>query len=435
MIIAGHLLLDPYQTPTLGWIMVKGDRIEIICEGNPPSQPDLGGQDAIISPGFIDAHMHFPQFDAIGADGLELLDWLHTTIYPAEIAWADKSFAYNQSDAVVKRLIQSGTLGCCAFLTSHPHALDAARAASEKYNFRLHAGRVMMDRNCPHELCNPTNIDAKSVSSFSMQADTKDRFWSAITPRFAISCTPELLVHAGRLATQNPHQIVQTHLAESKEEVAQTKILFPDSSHYTEVYNHFGLLGKNTLLAHALHLSDMEWRLIADTQSTIVHCPVANVFLKSGVFNLNKVKEYNIRLALGSDIAAGVDIAMPRVARSMIEMAKYRQMTVDPDAYIPTPEEAWRLITEVNADTLGWHDTCRLSVGAAADLLVLNPPRGGLPDNADNKESCNKRNKPVGCGSIISRLIYDWDDSLIRHIILAGKNVTNKLYNARQSVQ
>jgi len=425
MIIAGHLLIDPDQTPTLGWIRIKGDRIETICDGNPPQKPDFGGPDAIISPGFIDAHMHFPQFDAIGADGLELLEWLRTTIYPAEIAWVDQTFAYNQSDAVVRRLIQSGTLGCCAFLTSHPHALDAAKAASEKYNFRLHAGRVMMDRNCPSELCKPTKIDTKSVTPFLMQTDTKDRFQSAITPRFAISCTPELLAHAGHLAAKYSQQIVQTHLAESKEEVTQAKLLFPDLPHYTGIYDHFGLLGKNTLLAHALHLSDMEWELIANTQSTIVHCPVANVFLKSGMFNLNKVKEYNIRLALGSDIAAGVDIAMPRVARAMIEMAKYRNMTVDPNALIPTPEEAWRLITETNADTLGWHDTSRLSVGAAADLLILNPPRGGLPDNSDNIELRKKRNKPVGCSSIISRLIYDWDDSLIRHIILAGKDVTS----------
>ena len=182
--------------------------------------------------------------------------------------------------------------------------------------------------------------------------------------------------------------------------------LFTNDPNYTSVYDRHGLLTDRTLLAHCLHLNDDEWRLIAQRRSVVVHCPSANTFLKSGVFDLNAIRAHDVRLALGSDIAAGPDLAMPRVARAMIEVAKMRSMTIDRNAHIPTPAEAWNLITRGNADALGWTDAGRLEMGAAADLLVLQ-----LPFDVDEH--------------LIGRLIYTWRDDYIALRIVAGRSVRN----------
>jgi guanine deaminase len=178
--------------------------------------------------------------------------------------------------------------------------------------------------------------------------------------------------------------------------------LFPADESYAAVYDRHGLLGRRTLLAHALHLREEEWRLIAQRSSVVVHCPVANTFLRSGLFDLRAARAHNVRVALGSDIAAGCDVPMPRVARAMIEVAKLRQMTVDHQAVIPTPAEAWDLITRGNADALGWADAGRIEAGAAADLLVLRPE---VPYDQH----------------LIGRLIYGWRNDWIETKVLAGR--------------
>jgi guanine deaminase len=222
---------------------------------------------------------------------------------------------------------------------------------------------------------------------------------AAVTPRFAICCTTEALMFAGE---QGRDSFVQTHLAETTAEIEAVRALFPDQPHYTAVYESFGLLHERTLLAHCLHLSDAEWDLIAQQRSVVVHCPQANAFLQSGLFDLDAARVHGVRLALGSDIGAGCDVAMPRVARAMLEMAKLRKLTVAPEANVPTPAEAWDLITRRGAEALGCADGGRLDVGAAADLLLLRPP-------FDVDEH------------LLGRLIYTWEDGYIAARVVAGK--------------
>lgn len=195
--------------------------------------------------------------------------------------------------------------------------------------------------------------------------------------------------------------MIQTHLAETAAECDRVRELFPDDVHYTSVYDRCGLLTPRTLLAHCVHLSPREWEVIRERQSVVVHCPTANTFLCSGLFDLDAAREHGVRLALGSDVAAGPDIAMPRVARAMIEVAKLRALTINPRAHVPTPIEAWHLITRGNAEACGWTDAGKLERGAAADLLVLSGP-------FERDEH------------LIGRLIYGWDESWITARIVAG---------------
>lgn len=195
--------------------------------------------------------------------------------------------------------------------------------------------------------------------------------------------------------------IIQTHLAETTAECDRVRDLFPEDPHYTGVYDRCGLLTPRTLLAHCVHLSPSEWEVIRERQSVVVHCPTANTFLRSGLFDLDTAREHGVRLALGSDVAAGPDIAMPRVARAMIEVAKLRALTINPRVHVPTPIEGWHLITRGNAEACGWSDSGKLERGAAADLLVLSGP-------FERDEH------------LIGRLIYGWDESWITARIVAG---------------
>lgn len=408
MIVQGRLIINPAAEPVRGWLHVAGERIESVNEGAPPGRADAGSPECIVSPGFIDAHLHLPQIDAIGRDGLPLLDWLSEVIYPAEANWADVDRARRQITRATARLLRAGTLGYAGFLTSHPHGVEELIRVAHGMPLRAIVGQVLMDRHAPAALLNQRS--ARLARSARGRVDT------SLNPRFAIACSDELLARTGeRLREGFPLSLkkrkedemgvnlfLQTHLAESQIECAKVRKLFPDQPHYTAVYDHHGLLTRHTLLAHCVHLSDEEWELIASRGSVVVHCPTANTFLQSGLFNLDKAREFGVRLALGSDLAAGPDVAMPRVARAMIEVAKVRRMTIAPDAHIPSPAEVWRLITRGNAEALGWRDAGRIAPGAAADLLVLRP---------DLEIDAN----------VIGRLIYDWRDDLIESRILRGR--------------
>jgi guanine deaminase len=401
MILHGRLLVDPEAAPSLGWLRVEHGRITEIGEGDPPGIVNFGNSASLICPGFIDAHLHLPQFRAIGCDGMDLLDWLNGVIFPVECRWSSVEFAADEMSDALDRLLHAGTLGFAAFLTSHAHSVGCAIEALRSVPLRAMVGQVLMDRAGPHALINQTPQPPRPPAP--IPGMPHERVMISVNPRFAVSCSGDLL----KLAEQMAGDVfpIQTHLAESQRECDVVRELHPESPHYTAVYDRYGLLGPRTLLAHGVHLSVDEWKVIAERNSVVVHCPGANTFLSSGLFDLRAARESGVRIALGSDVAAGPDIAMPRVARQMIEAAKMRKLTIDPEAHVPNPAEAWRMITRGNAEALGWEDAGLIEVGAAADLLVIEPTF----DLEERDEH------------LIGRLIYNWDDSFITARIVAGR--------------
>ncbi len=412
MIIQGHILTDPSRPPMPGWIRLQDRRIAELNEGPPPADampPTSGGPHTLITPAFIDAHMHFPQIDSVGCDGLPLLEWLQTVIFPAETWWGQGG-AHAMMRTAAHRLTRQGTGGVAAYLTSHADINHSvlSRLAGET-NLRFITGRVGMDRNAPDAL---TATDLERArrrpipSPMLAQPDgvpTDDhRRRISLNPRFAVSCTDELLAEFGWAAKDNPNCFIQTHLSESIPECDFIRELFPDDPHYTGVYDRFGLLHERTILAHCVHLTRPEWELINERRAIIAHCPQANTFLESGLFDLDAARDHDIRLALGTDLAAGADVAMPRVARAMIETAKARRLCAVGGKHIPTPPEAWNMITRGNADLLDWPDAGRIEVGAAADLLLLRIPETWYDEH------------------LVGRLIYNWDAELIEKRIFDG---------------
>ncbi|MDX2115744.1 MAG: amidohydrolase family protein [Planctomycetota bacterium] len=410
--VAGRLLIDPARPPEPGWLRIAGGRIvDMGFADLPPSgPPDLGGADRVISPAFIDAHLHIPQIDAVGCDGLPLLEWLDRVVFPSE-AWWGRGRALHDARTAARRMAREGTVGAAVYLSSHPDASAEALGLLARLPMRWLAGRVAMDRRAPEALIEPDRARAarRPVPSVGAARPAEaGRLTVSLNPRFAVSCSDELLAEVGWAvrdgAARGATPWVQTHVSEAVEECRLVAELFPDSASYTDVYDRFGLLTERTLLAHGVHLSEAELRLIARRGSVLVHCPTANTFLRAGMFDLGAARRAGVRLALGSDVAGGPDVAMPRVARGMIEVAKARAMA-GLEAEIPRPAEAWRMITRGNADALGWSDGGRLEVGAAADLLVLAPPASWLDEH------------------LIGRLIYNWTSDLIEARVFAGRRV------------
>jgi guanine deaminase len=396
MIIQGRLLIRADEVPEPGWVRITDGRMAGLAPGDPPEAPVAGDADSIICPGFIDAHLHLPQVGILGCDGADLLEWLQEIVFPAEMRWQDQDVADAEAREAYARMLRAGTLGYAGYLSSHLHSAVAVTRAAHQLPLRGIAGQVLMDRHGPESLlCGAPGDLARLARS------ERGRLSLSVNPRFAVSCTEKLLARAGARAASFDGAFIQTHLAESRRECALVRELFPGDPHYAGVYDRHGLLTERTLLAHCVHLDDDEWRLIAERRSVVVHCPSANTFLSSGLFDLDAARAHGVRLALGSDVAAGSDVAMPRVGRAMIEVAKMRAMTGGPGAYVPTPAEVWELMTRGNADALGFADGGRLAEGAEADLLVLR-----LPFAVD--------------GHLIGRLIHTWRDEYISHRVVNG---------------
>jgi len=395
--LVGRVLIDPARSSEPGWVEVENGRIQRVEAGGLPAgiRADAGDAETLITPGFIDAHIHLPQIDSIGCDGLPLLEWLDQVIFPAEARWVDERHTAAHIRTAYMRMLRAGTLGYAGYLTSHFHGLVELMRAAHGVPLRAIAGQVLMDRHGPGSLIR------HELARLAVSA--RGRAAASVNPRFAISCSDDLLALAGRRAAlhRNGPAFIQTHLAESLPECEEVRRLFPNDPHYTGVYDRHGLLTPRTLLAHCVHLSEDEWQLIAERKSVVVHCPGANVFLRSGLFDLNAAREHGVRLALGSDVAAGPDIAMPCVARALIETAKSRALLSGKRAHVPSPAEAWTMITRGNADALEWSDSGRLEVGASADLLLLKP-------------ECEFDQYLIG------RLLYTWRDEYITHRILRG---------------
>lgn len=400
MILQGLLLTAGDRSPEPGWLRVEQGRIVEVGGGTPPVAPAAGGPEAIICPGFVDAHIHLPQIDAAGCDGMDLLTWLDEVVFPAELRWSDPDVARDAIRRAYGKMLGSGTLGYAGYLTSHHAGVVAALGVAQRLNLRAIVGQVLMDRNGPEQLLAGNHELARLATS------ERGRMTLSVNPRFAVMCTDQMHARAAARAAAGADAgvFIQTHLAESRRECELVAELFPSDPHYAGVYDRHGLLTDRTLLAHCLHLGEDQWRLIAQRRSVVVHCPTANTFLCSGLFDLDAARKHGVRLALGSDVAAGPDVAMPRVARAMIETAKARAMASPDgaDVHIPTPAEAWTLITRGNAEALGFDDMGRIEVGAAADLLVLSP---GLPVDRH----------------LVGRLIYTWRDEYIDRVVLDGR--------------
>jgi guanine deaminase len=318
----------------------------------------------LLVPGFVDAHVHIPQIDIIGVASQSLLDWLNDHVFPSEQACADPDVARDRARRSFRAMLAAGTTACAAYSSSHTRATEIAFEEAERAGVRAIIGKVLMDRGAPAPLLQSASEALADTAALieRWSGAAGGRLQVAVTPRFALSCSPELLRGAGALARRSGCPI-QTHLAENRGEVTAVQHAFPMHRDYTAVYEDAGLVGERSLLAHCIHLADDELDRLALAGATAVHCPDSNFYLHSGRFPLQRGRDRGVPMALGSDVGAGT-------CYSIIEAMRLGSYTQEHGA---DPRFLFYLATLGGARSLGWHDRIgNFAPGKQADFVVID---------------------------------------------------------------
>ena len=323
-------------------------------------------RDALITPGFIDTHIHYPQTGMIASYGEQLLDWLNTYTFPTERQFEDKAHASDVAAIFLKELLRNGTTTALVFGSVHPQSVDAFFEQADKLNLRMIAGKVLMDRNAPDYLTDTAETGYAESKALIERWHGKGRLHYAVTPRFAPTSTPEQLELAGKLLGEYSDLYMHTHLSENRKEIEWVKELFPERKGYLDVYDHHKLIGPRAVFAHGVHLCDDECKRLAETGSAVAFCPTSNLFLGSGLFDLNKLEDHGVRVGLGTDVGAGTSFSQLQSLNEAYKVMQLQGKKLDPfkSLYLATLGGANALYLD---DKLG-----NFLPGKDADFLVLD---------------------------------------------------------------
>ncbi|TIR25258.1 MAG: guanine deaminase [Mesorhizobium sp.] len=322
----------------------------------------------LILPGFLDAHVHVPQMQIIASYGAELLDWLNKYTFPEESKFQNAQHGRRIARLFLDEMLRHGTTTVAAYCSVHKSSAEAFFAESHERNMLNIAGKVMMDRNAPDGVLDTPQTGYDDTKALIADWHGKGRQLYAITPRFAITSTPEQMEMAGALCREHPDLHMQTHLSENHAEIAFTQELYPWSRDYTDVYEHYGLLGKKSLFGHCIHLSEREADALSHSGSVAVFCPTSNLFLGSGLFDYQRYRrrEKPLRIAAATDVGGGTNYSM---LRTMDE--GYKVIALNGEKLNPF-QSFWQL-TRGNAEALSVADKVgTLEEGTDADIVVLD---------------------------------------------------------------
>ena len=322
----------------------------------------------LIMPGLIDAHLHFPQMQVVGSYAANLLEWLNTYTFVEEQRFADAEHAARIAVSFFDEIIRHGTTTAVAYCSVHKTSADAYFAEAEKRNMRMLGGKVMMDRNAPGPLTDTPQSSYDDTKAVIESWHGKGRSHVVISPRFAITSSPEQMEMARALAEEFPELHIQTHLSENTAEIEQACALYPEAANYTDIYARYGLLRENTLLGHAIHLSEGERDVLSETGAVAVHCPTSNLFLGSGLFAFKdyEAREKPVRIAVSTDIGGGSSYSMLKTMDEAYKVQQLRGKRLN-------PLDSFYYMTLGNAEALGLENVIgTLDPGSDADVVVLN---------------------------------------------------------------
>ncbi len=373
-----HLLDDPAkQTEGAvafhedGLLLVEDGRV-VGCGAYAELAPWLGGAEPedltghLITPGFIDTHIHFPQVDVIAAHGKQLLDWLEQHTFPAEAAFADPKHAADTAAFFLDELLRNGTTTALVFGSVHKVSVDALFAEAYARNMRLIAGKSLMDRNAPDGLTDTVESSREDMQALIADWHGKGRLGYAVTPRFAISCSDAQLAMAGEILAEHPDVWMQTHLSENLHEIKETARLFPKAKDYLDVYDRFGLLRERSVFAHCVHLKGEAFRRLAAKGGAVAFCPTSNLFLGSGLFPLEEACSHGVKVGMGTDVGAGTTFSILHTLGEAYKVGQLRGDALD-------PFQALYLATLGGARALDLDDKIgNLAPGKEADFVVLD---------------------------------------------------------------
>ena len=371
--------------------------------------------DMIVMPGFIDAHIHFPQYRMLAAPGKDLLDWLTRFTFPEESRYAERAFGETAAETFLDRLFSHGTTAALAFCSVHKACADALFAAAERRDMALITGKTMMDRNAIPAVQDDPETGARETEELYRAWHGKGRLRYAVTPRFAVTSTEAQLRLSGELLASLPGALMQTHLSESPGEIAFVRELFPNAKDYTDVYDSYGLLGERSLFAHGIHLSDRECQRLSESGSTVVHCPTSNTILGSGLMAMPHLRKSPrpVHLGLATDVGGGTSYSM---LATLGEAYKVQMLA----GYKPTAVELFHMATRGNAERLHiGHETGALEVGKCADLVVLDPRATPV--------LASRQDLSASVEDVLFSLMILGDDRAVRATYVAGRKVHERI--------
>ncbi len=355
-----------------GILLVVNGKVEDLGPANdvlhrmPANVPINDYRGKLIVPGLIDCHVHYPQIDMIASYGEQLLEWLDRYAYPAERRFVDEEYAADAADFFVRQLLKNGTTSALVFATVHAQSVDAIFAAAEARNMRLLSGKTLMDVGCPEDLRDKPEEGIDESRQLIERWHGNGRLGYAITPRFAVTSSEEQLAAAGRLACAFPDAHVHTHLAENHDEVASVMKRFPQCRSYLDVYQVNGLLRERSVFAHCLHLDDTDRAALAEHGGAIAFCPSSNLFLGSGLFDLQAARAAGIRVGAGSDVGGGTSLNMLKTLADGYKVLQLQGQSLSPmrALYLATLGAARALYLD---DRIG-----NFTKGQEADFVVLD---------------------------------------------------------------
>ena len=372
-----------------------------------PGLPEIDHRPHLILPGFIDTHIHFPQVQVIASWGAQLLDWLNTYTFPEEARFRQQGHAPAMAGAFLDLLTAHGTTTAVAFCSVHPESAEALFAAADARDMAMVAGKVMMDRNAPPEVLDTPQQGYDDSKALIAKWHGKGRQRYAISPRFAITSTPEQMEMAGQLAREHPDCHIQTHLSENLDEIDFTLSLYPQARDYLDIYETYGLLSDKLLLGHCIHLREREIARMAETGSRAVFCPTSNLFLGSGLFDEAGLRASGVVSGIATDVGGGTSYSMLQTLNEGYKILQLRGQKL-------TPLSAFHWVTRGNALALGMVDEIgTLAPGSMADLVVLDSR--ATPAMALRAERATKLEEELFILQIMG------DDRAVAQTYVAGK--------------
>jgi guanine deaminase len=324
--------------------------------------------DKLIMAGFVDTHVHYPQLGIIGSWGTQLIDWLNTYTFPEEARFGDADHARATAKAFVNQCLANGISTASVFCTVHEQSVDALFSETDALGMRMLAGKVLMDRNAPDNLMDTAQQAHDQSSGLIERWHRRNRSLYSITPRFAPTSTPAQLDVVASLMKQHPTVYMQTHTSENKGEIAWVAELFPDCPDYIGVYEKFDMLGPQSILGHAIHVSDREWAVLAESNTAVAHCPSSNLFIGSGFFDYTRAFATNppVRVGLATDVGGGSSFSMFVTMKMAYEVGQVHGHNLN--AF-----QAFYMASAGGARALGLGDRIgNLKKGLEADLVVID---------------------------------------------------------------
>jgi guanine deaminase len=367
--------------------------------------------DALIVPGFYDMHLHFPQLDMIGCHGEHLLGWLDRYTFPAELKFSSEDYAKEASLQFVNRLHQSGTVGGNIFGSSFLCANLKLIEACKQKKMKAIVGPVSMDRNAPEGLLIKSigqHLDELDQIYEEVVASGADRLQFAVTPRFAPSCSDELMKALQSFSEKHRQSWLHTHFSESIAEINWIKDLYPRSTDYLDVYESFGLIHDRSLLAHCVWPTESEIERLARQKAKVIHCASSNLFLGSGLFKWSHL-EGNIDFAAGSDVGAGTSFSLWHEMRDIYKIQKLNHRTLSVAELFAKVSCDGAKIFDAKADAYGLH------VGSRADFQVVDFGQGSISQTQLESLQTSE--------DLLFHLIWIWQESMTKAVYVDGESV------------